>query len=146
MARRPSTNGPNGQGDRDQRGRFLVGNRGGPGNPRGGERARLWHRLMDLVTDADVATVYRAMLKAAIHGDTQAQAVFFRVVLGAGTQSEPAFHEAGGDDPLATLNAMNEAARDAMLNEAAARLSRKAVEYVAERTERCLPPASPEAN
>lgn len=76
----PSPNGPNR--DRDDRGRFLPGNRGGPGNPHGGRVARLRSALLGAVSEADVHEVIAALVERAKAGDVQAARLVLERVLG----------------------------------------------------------------
>ena len=62
----PSPNGDNG---RDGGGRFVKGNAGGPGNPHAASVARLRARIVEAVTDGDLADVVRALVQAAKAGE-----------------------------------------------------------------------------
>lgn len=65
----PSTNGANG---RDARGRFAVGNAGGPGNPHAARVGQLRAALLDAVTPADVRAIVSALVEQAKAGDVRA--------------------------------------------------------------------------
>lgn len=73
-------NGPNGQ--RDQRGRWLPGNRGGPGSA----KARLLHRhhtaLAEAITPEELVGVMRSLLVAAQRGSVPAAQVLLERVAG----------------------------------------------------------------
>jgi hypothetical protein len=62
----PSTNGANGRG---AGGRFVPGNKGGPGNPHAGRVARLRAALFKSVTPSDLRLVIAALLSQAKAGD-----------------------------------------------------------------------------
>jgi hypothetical protein len=66
---KPSVNGPNG---RDSRGRFAVGNAGGPGNPHVKQTALLRAKLLDAVTPDDVEAVVKQLVAMARAGDIPA--------------------------------------------------------------------------
>lgn len=63
---------PNGTNDRDQHGRFAVGNAGGPGNPHGRQVAKLRAALLAAVTDDDIRAIIRKLIERAIAGDVAA--------------------------------------------------------------------------
>lgn len=67
----PSTNRSNG-GDRDSRGRFVQGNKGGPGNPHGGKVAKLRSALLAAVSQKDLREIIARMVAEAKAGDVQA--------------------------------------------------------------------------
>ncbi|MCB9229298.1 MAG: hypothetical protein H6618_06780 [Deltaproteobacteria bacterium] len=64
----PSTNGLH----RDQKGRFLRGNAGGPGNPHVAKVAKLRQAFLSAVSEDDIKKIVRAMVKAAASGDVGA--------------------------------------------------------------------------
>jgi len=64
----PSPNGANGHG-RDRRGRFVVGNPGGPGNPHARTVAAWRRAFLEAVTPADIRKVARTLVRMAIAGD-----------------------------------------------------------------------------
>lgn len=74
--------GPLGDG-RDDRGRFVKGNPGGPGNPLGARVAKLRGALLEAVTPEDVRAVARALVEAAKGGNVQAAREVLQRVLGA---------------------------------------------------------------
>lgn len=123
MARRPSTNGPNGQGERDTRGRFRTGNPGGPGNPKSGQRTRFWHAWMDRVAEDHVEQVYAAVFKAACNGDMEAARIFLDRTLG-----KVAEHHEEPPSNTQSLFDMADEAHKAMVAEAAAQVNRMTAE------------------
>jgi hypothetical protein len=56
-------------------GRFLPGNKGGPGNPLGVQVQRLRRALLDAVTEGDIVDVIRALVRSAKGGDVAAAKV-----------------------------------------------------------------------
>lgn len=58
--------------DRDQRGRFLPGNPGGPGNPHAGKVARLRTAMLEAITPEDVNAAIMALAAKAREGDVAA--------------------------------------------------------------------------
>jgi hypothetical protein len=58
--------------ERDAKGRFKPGHRGGPGNPHAGQIAKLRAALLETATVQDVKDVYRAMVEKAKKGDVLA--------------------------------------------------------------------------
>ena len=69
MHGQPSANGSNG---RDSRGRFTVGNAGGPGNPYGRKTAQIRSALMRAVKIQDIREIVRALIDRAKGGDVVA--------------------------------------------------------------------------
>ena len=68
--------------ERDERGRFLPGNRGGPGCPFG-KRAELFRSaIMRTVTEADMEAIVGKLIAQAKAGDIRATALLFDRVLG----------------------------------------------------------------
>ena len=63
---------PNGHNGRDQRGRFSVGNVGGPGNPASKRVAALRTALLASVTPSDIEAILAKLIDAAKAGDTVA--------------------------------------------------------------------------
>jgi hypothetical protein len=57
---------------RDERGRFAVGNAGGPGSPLAGRSAKLRAVLLDEVGPDEMRRVVRVVLQAALDGDLRA--------------------------------------------------------------------------
>ena len=73
---------------RDQRGRFLRGNPGGPGNPHVRRQSEYQTAVQEAVTPERLAVLMRQVLKAALEGDmTAARVVFDRVLGKPGTES-----------------------------------------------------------
>jgi hypothetical protein len=81
MITSPSPNGGNG-GSRDERGRFVTGNPGGPGNPLGGAVAKLRAALVEAVTPDAMRDIARGLIARAKRGDTAAAQLLFRHILG----------------------------------------------------------------
>ena len=75
----PSANGSNG---RDESGRFLPGNPGGPGNPHAAQVGRLRSALLGAVTPEDMRAVSLALVEKARDGDIASARVLFDRVLG----------------------------------------------------------------
>jgi hypothetical protein len=78
----PSTNGPNGRGDRDARGRFARGNRGGPGNPLGAKAGKFRAKLFSSITVKDFAEVVASLLAEAKAGEGWAVKLFLAYAIG----------------------------------------------------------------
>jgi hypothetical protein len=72
-----------GSAERDTKGRFAKGNRGGPGNPFGCQIAYLRKSLVDAVKAEDFAAIAVALLNKAREGDVAAARLLFQYVLGA---------------------------------------------------------------
>jgi hypothetical protein len=81
----PTANGGNG---RDDRGRFLPGNPGGPGNPLAVRVSRLRSALLNAVTEDDVKEIVRKLVSLAKDGDTVAARILFDRVLGRPVESD----------------------------------------------------------
>src|SRR5262249_2272658 len=64
--------------DHDERGRFVRGNKGGPGNPYARKMASLRQAMLDAVTDEDMAEVTRAVLAKAKKGDLEAARLLYQ--------------------------------------------------------------------
>ena len=92
----PSANGSNG---RDESGRFLPGNPGGPGNPHAAQVGRLRSALLGAVTPEDMRAVALALVEKARAGDIAAARVLFDRVLGKPVEA----------DLIARLEAIEEA-------------------------------------
>lgn len=76
----PSLNGPS---DRDAKGRFLRGNRGGPGGNRLARKvAALRLTLLSAVTKADIRAIAQRLVAQAKIGDLKAIAELFDRTLG----------------------------------------------------------------
>jgi len=80
----PKENGANG---RDEKGRFVEGNRGGPGNPNAIKVAKLREALLAAVTAKDLREVVKALVREAKKGDVAAARELFDRVLGKVTTS-----------------------------------------------------------
>lgn len=72
----PSTNG------RDTRGKFTVGNGGGPGNPYAGRVQELRALFYQCVTDTDMREVVAALVKEAKSGNVHAIKEYLERALG----------------------------------------------------------------
>jgi hypothetical protein len=68
--KRPSTNGA--IGERDERGRFTLGNAGGPGNPFSAAVSRLRSALLSAVTERDIEEIIGKLIKQAKAGNIMA--------------------------------------------------------------------------
>lgn len=100
----PSQSGQNGNGAaiptrRDANGKFLPGNKGGPGNPYAREVARLRSRLMQGVSDGQFDEMVDKLVELAVGGDVSAAKLLLSYLLGKPTPPpvEPdklAVHEA----------------------------------------------------
>jgi len=73
---------PTGDSGRDERGRFIVGNDIGIGNPHAKQVARLRSALLDAITPADMKAIISALIEKAKAGDVHAASVLFERVLG----------------------------------------------------------------
>lgn len=68
-------------GDRDERGRFVHGNPGGPGQC--GRRVGMLRKaLLEAVSEADISEIARVLVDAAKAGDVQAAKLVFERTLG----------------------------------------------------------------
>jgi hypothetical protein len=67
---------------RDQRGRFTAGNRGGPGNPFARQTAALRQALVNAVSEKDIADIAAVLLEKARQGDVAASRLVFAYTLG----------------------------------------------------------------
>jgi hypothetical protein len=76
----PSDNQP--QDQRDPRGRFAAGNRGGPGNPFARQTAALRQALVNAVTPQDIADIAAGLRDKARQGDVSACKLLFSYALG----------------------------------------------------------------
>jgi hypothetical protein len=74
---------------RDDRGRFVPGNPGGPGAPLGRLATALRRAALEAVTPAHVAAVVKVITKEALRGNTQAARLLFERLLGR-PREEPA--------------------------------------------------------
>jgi hypothetical protein len=73
---------PNRSDGRDEKGRFVRGNPGGPGNPYARKVGQLRAALLRAVSAKDVQDIIRAMVERAQNGDTQAAREVLDRVLG----------------------------------------------------------------
>ncbi len=69
-------------GDRDERGRFLPGNGGGPGCPFGAQVERFRSALMAAVTPEDMTAIAHKLIGQAKAGDIRAASLLLDRVLG----------------------------------------------------------------
>jgi hypothetical protein len=63
---KPSTNGDNGK---DAAGKFVAGNKGGPGNPFSRQVAKLRSALLQTVTTQDIIAIVKVLIKKAKKGN-----------------------------------------------------------------------------
>src|SRR5690348_3509828 len=68
--------------DRDARGRFVKGNRGGPGNPFNRRTAAARQAFCAAVSDEDLAAIARALTAKARAGDVAAAKVLLAYLIG----------------------------------------------------------------
>jgi hypothetical protein len=73
---------PKPEAQRDQRGRFAAGNRGGPGNPFARQTAALRQALVNAVSEKDIADIAAVLLDKARQGDVAACKLVFAYTLG----------------------------------------------------------------
>jgi hypothetical protein len=85
MSESPST--PFGDG-RDKHGRFAPGNTGGPGNPLGGQVARLRSALVSAVSEEDMRDIIGTLVEKAKAGDVAAAKVVLERCLGRPIESD----------------------------------------------------------
>jgi hypothetical protein len=62
----------NGNNGRDKQGRFIVGNKGGPGNPHAKQVAVMRAALLSAVTPEDLHDVIRVLIEKALSGNVSA--------------------------------------------------------------------------
>lgn len=67
---------------RDRRGRFAVGNSGGPGNPHARRVAALRSALLESVTEADLRAIVAKLVERAKQGDLVAARGLFDRIFG----------------------------------------------------------------
>lgn len=96
MSEERSPNHANGP-ERDERGLFVKGNKGGPGNPQIAQVARYRKAIWDAVSTQDVQDVIRAMVTNAKNGDVAAA----KVVLERTAGKPPEEAEKAADDMVA---------------------------------------------
>jgi hypothetical protein len=70
-------------GDRNARGQFVTGNRGGPGNPFARRVAALRSALLEAITPEQIADLVKAMYARALKGDMAAASILLRYAVGA---------------------------------------------------------------
>ncbi len=73
---------PTDKGDRDSRGRFAPGNKGGPGNPFARRCAALRQALLEEVTPGDLKAIMRALIDQARVGDLAAAKLVLAYAIG----------------------------------------------------------------
>lgn len=81
--RNPSKTDDNG---RDESGRFVKGSKGGPGRPKGRDFRHVIEEAVGSRVDADIVSVYYAMLAAAKEGDVSAARLVIERLCGPVTQ------------------------------------------------------------
>jgi hypothetical protein len=74
--------GPAADPGRGSNGRFLKGNKGGPGNPHARQAAALRQAFLAAVTAEDIATIAQAMIEKARQGDVAAARLVIQYSLG----------------------------------------------------------------
>ncbi len=70
------------QTQRDSRGRFAPGNKGGPGNPFARKTAGFRQALLDAITAEDLHTIARQLIQQAQQGDVAAARLVFSYAIG----------------------------------------------------------------
>jgi hypothetical protein len=70
--RPPHSPRPNDTSERDHSGRFVKGNKGGPGNPFARRTAALRQAMLDAVTEDDLQAIVRQLIQQAREGDVAA--------------------------------------------------------------------------
>jgi hypothetical protein len=73
---------PEGTSQRDPRGRFVQGNKGGPGNPFARRMAQFRKVVLDAVTDEDIEAAARKLIEQARAGDLAAIRILFSYAIG----------------------------------------------------------------
>jgi hypothetical protein len=68
--------------NRDAKGRFVMGNAGGPGNPFARQVAALRQALINAITPEDIQAVARALIQRAAEGNVQAAKLLFSYAIG----------------------------------------------------------------
>jgi hypothetical protein len=76
------TTDPTPSADRDESGRFMKGNRGGPGNPFARKTAALRAALLRMVTEQDIMEIACRLVMDAKVGDKAATKLLFQYVIG----------------------------------------------------------------
>ena len=80
MSSSPSPNGRNGP--RDAKGRFGVGNPGGPGNPYAKQVGRIRSLILETVTEEDLRAIVAGLVDRAKAGDMAAARELFNRLVG----------------------------------------------------------------
>ena len=124
----PSPNGANGDG-RDRRGRFALGNPGGPGNPYARRVAELRAALLNAVTPEDVAELARALLTQAKAGDVAAARLVLSYAVGRPAEAPDAGQTA--DDWPAVGEDDRQAVAERLLDDALETVERAGLRVVA---------------
>jgi hypothetical protein len=70
------------EGERDARGRFVAGNKGGPGNPFGRRTAQLRKAMIAAVNDDDLQAIMAKMVELAKSGDVAAAKLVLAYAVG----------------------------------------------------------------
>jgi hypothetical protein len=83
----PANSGPAADAGRDERGRFIKGNKGGPGNPVFRRLARLRTEFINAVGDGDIRDVVAGLLAKAKKGDVPAATLFLAYAIGKPAQA-----------------------------------------------------------
>jgi len=109
VRKRPFANGDNGL-YRDDLGRFLPGNRGGPGNPVARQTAALRSALLAAVGTKDLQAIVRKLIEAAKAGDVAAAREVLDRVLGRSV----ARHEVDAAGAGCVIKYYDAAAKDAI--------------------------------
>src|ERR1044072_4028692 len=73
--------------ERDRKGRFQKGNRGGPGNPFARQTAKLRQAMLDAVSDDDIKDVVNALKEQARRGDVAAIRLLLSYSIGKPTEA-----------------------------------------------------------
>lgn len=74
--------------DRDTKGRFVRGNKGGPGNPHNKRTALFRKMFLDSVTDAKLAAIESIVYGAAMTGDLEACKFYMAMACGKPAEAE----------------------------------------------------------
>lgn len=73
---------------RDAAGRFLPGNKGGPGNPASSRSQHKMHVFRSAITDSDLRDLAVSLLEKAKKGDVRAATLLLEKVLPTSVESE----------------------------------------------------------
>ncbi|MDZ4685022.1 MAG: hypothetical protein SH850_08020 [Planctomycetaceae bacterium] len=96
----PSPNSSNG---RDDSGKFLPGNAGGPGNPHAGRVSKLRAALLNAITEDDITAVAKAIVESAKLGDVAAAKLLFERCLGRPGAGDDSDDQAAGRNRILGL-------------------------------------------